>query len=205
MNKCGLSRNNWLSLEIDQITRENLHIMTSNITKILFDNGILFNPMPYDQIHMTGIFIGEELHKLNSLKPDIIPQLNHTDQHNKTTCFELKFIGFQMFPPAKRNIIVAKYQCSEELKKRIQNIVNTIDQFSGLNLKQNNNFDPHITLGKIDSSSVRNLTDLEDLLKTLTHTETLNFSTKTLHLCGAINARNKHSSNLISQRWYIQL
>ena len=100
MSNGGLSRNNWLSIEIDSSIRKKLHDAGTIIKQMLSNINISFDNMTYDNIHMTAIFLGENLHKLNSHKPDIIQKLQIIFL-NELMILEFKFINFQLFPPNK--------------------------------------------------------------------------------------------------------
>lgn len=110
----------------------------------------------------------------------------------------MKFIGYELFPPNKRNIIIARYSCSQEFLKKIKEIIQIIENESGVRISDMNNFEPHITLGKITNTEM-----IEEVIATL---KPLNdFKTNGLYLCGHINAPNKMKCKDIVQKWNIQL
>lgn len=93
--------------------------------------------------------------------------------------------------------IVARYSLTPEFKQKITEIAQMIETVSGI-INMINNFEPHITLGKI--------TNTENIEELITKLKPLNdFKTNSLYLCGQINARGKMKYKDILQKWNIRL
>ena len=68
-------------------------------------------------------------------------------------CFILSLVGFELFPPGKNNLVVARFDVDKSLIKAHDRILNN---YFATNEKvmQGDCFQPHITLGKIQGKSL---------------------------------------------------
>jgi len=188
-----MSHNNWLSLDLDIETRKNLHDIAEYIKincNALFGENVSFEPMKYDDIHMTAIFIGDKIYANmhNYNRQSICTIINSKlIQH-----YELTYEGYKLFPPNKQNLIVVTFTCSQKLLERINDIVIIMEKNGFVGLKQLNNFTPHITLGKIRATKqqIDRISQNNDLHH-IPIMETKSFITSSLYLCGEISKNKK--------------
>jgi len=196
----GTSKNNWLSVRIDPGVLQQLFEATKSIQQILLNINVKCEPTGLSGIHMTAVFMGENLHKIDQTIPGQLKTLNSTDP------VEFKFISFDLFPPNKNNIIIARYECPDAFKNKIRSLVDTIDNLSKLDLKSTNNFYPHVTLcrlkGKIPESLLQTI---DALVKTVQVQGSVSFTSNELFLCGKVFAPNKEDEEKIKQNWLIKI
>jgi 2'-5' RNA ligase len=209
-----MSKNNWLSVNINDGKRQYLYDIENMLVEELGKEGIIFSVMEYNAIQMTALFMGDYLYKLNQANAFL---KLITDQKQE---YEFKFIGLELFPPKKHNLVVARFACSKDMTTRIRDMANIIDTVAETNIDKFHNFIPHITLGKINLSEVKDDTLETSSLEKNTYRklslaisrvqeridlEKLNFSSSGLYLCGKVFAPNKQLEQEIRKNWFIIL
>jgi len=143
-------KNNWLSFTIPNELRRDLRALS-----LFIENQTSFNPMSFENIHMTAMFFG----KVPVREQEVIDIVS---RHNLSGSFE--FDKLEFFPPSKRNLIIARFKMSSpeisntlnEIKKELSDELGYV--FAEKDLKSD--FVPHITLGKLKVSS----NELHDLI-----------------------------------------
>lgn len=166
------NRNSYLVLSLSDKLRSNLYVLAQKLKNSIanIDNGtgnLDFDLMEFENIHITFFFTGELLHKLSRIQLKnwydsvtmIINEVLNEAKLNEAKMNEplmIQYTGFDVFPPAKSNLIVAKFDVSNLLHKMYQKIAESSkhllgDDSSGLKLidKLNMEWIPHCTLGKI--------------------------------------------------------
>lgn len=144
---------NYIALNLEYEFIEQLKIICDDIKNILNVNGYDFIPMDKQNLHMTLVFLGSVLQVNRNNKIKIVENniLNFENQFNDKI---LEFDRFELFPTEKKNLIVAKFKCSD--KKFISNMIFYKKTFTVLDAKEENYFTPHITLGKIPNIKPNN-------------------------------------------------
>lgn len=170
-------RNNWLSFTIPDDVRAKL-----NDLAIVLSETYSFNPMTKDDLHMTCVFLGKQFKKKDM---DVINQI--INAHNFTG--EFKFVGLDLFPPNKKNLIVARFEGSNNILKNVLSIKTHIQNTLGY-IIDTDQLVPHITLGKlsINKSELSELINSGKVTNTKLSTE-LNFTinvSQPLYMCGEL-------------------
>lgn len=132
-------KNTWLSFILDNDTRE----LMFNINNSLDSNKI--NVMDYYSIHMTAVFFGKRLKGLNKETLKDINDCIITIITEYSDTIKLEFNKFELFPPDKKNMVVALYKPNKVLTSIILKIKK---QFPEL-CDKTEEFIAHITMGKI--------------------------------------------------------
>jgi 2'-5' RNA ligase len=82
----------------------------------LADENVSFEPMAYDDLHITTLFMGPTLQRL---KPEQLALIKAgiCSRQSQSPC-HLVFAGLSLFPPGKLNLLVAHFKPSPALTKR---------------------------------------------------------------------------------------
>ncbi len=178
-----MNKNNYISLDLPDDFRKELFDIVTHIThniKTITGANVVFKPMSYDDLHMTIVFLGDKLKHSQKLlvKENVldIPTL------------ELKFDSYELFPPNKKNLIVAKFLNNKMFDKLLIKLRQHLKDLNILTPDNNVNeqFIPHITLGKIMSLKEENKTNTDfHQIKKLD-----NLHIDGYHLCGNFNNNN---------------
>lgn len=116
--------------------------------------GIGFNPYAEEKLHMTFVFCGEALLKLS--KVDLIAMHSELHQIVSTSVIdvELSFKCFDLFPPDKRNLIIAQFEAPLVLQRLRASVWKVCLKY-GVALRDDSEWMPHITMGKIKATKAQ--------------------------------------------------
>lgn len=117
------------------------------IIKTLLDNSISFRQIPLNTIHFTAYSFRDTLSNKSKNEMCKVKKLIY-DQFNQLTDPILKFETFEII---KKNILVAKFSCTEQVDKFVDRIklINSTISVAPIT-KTNKTYYPHISLGKIE-------------------------------------------------------
>ena len=165
------NRNAYLCLALPDATRTTLRTLALRLEANAKEHGGSFKPMEEEDLHMTFLFLGEQLSGL-SAKSLLHWHLQLCNAFTETvTCnggnnaVQLKINQLTLFPPQKCNLAVAVFEASE-LMHRLQSKFEQISVETGLALSgslrhcadgtDNSGpalWVPHVTLGKFRTKS----------------------------------------------------
>mmetsp|Transcript_3816 Transcript_3816/g.4673 ORF Transcript_3816/g.4673 Transcript_3816/m.4673 type:complete len:181 (+) Transcript_3816:50-592(+) len=134
-------RNSWLSFTIPNEIRSRLHDIALNIA-----SKTKFDPMPYNYIHMTAVFLGN--------KTRVTPEmLDIVAQYDLSGAF--RFDRLEYFPPSKLNLIVAIFETdNSEIAIKLAEMRKQLKNEFGFDMSERDLqaqlFVPHFTLGKLN-------------------------------------------------------
>jgi 2'-5' RNA ligase len=141
-----MNQNNWISLVIPDEIRGDIYnsvqYIDQHIKDLIGTDKVEFMPMDYNDIHMTLVFCGEHLRKLNKDQQAKIKEI--IDKFKQS--YTVKFDKYMLFPPNKENLIIALFTLEKSCLTSIYNMKKELVQY-GIPLDAE--FIPHITLGKI--------------------------------------------------------
>ena len=107
-----------------------------------------FKPMTEDMMHMTFIYLGE------NLSYNATMQL--ADNFNISGDWSLIFEGYELFPPQKQNLVIGRFSPGSSIMDVRNTIVTNIGP-ANLKDKEPYLWIPHITLGKLVGKQVKNI------------------------------------------------
>lgn len=163
------NNNNWLSFNIPDNVREQLCIVQSEI-----QNEYNFNPMSYNDLHMTIYFFGEKIRNKN-IYYKVGQIINSIFNKNE---YKFKFKGYSYFPYNKPHYIVALYDIDSDTNNLVKQLNNEISKLGiGLNTEFNI-YTPHITLGKIKGKYEQS---------ELNYTKSTDFISNGTYMCGRLD------------------
>eukprot|EP00928_Gymnodinium_smaydae_P013061 TRINITY_DN14760_c0_g2_i1.p1 TRINITY_DN14760_c0_g2~~TRINITY_DN14760_c0_g2_i1.p1 ORF type:complete len:548 (+),score=76.72 TRINITY_DN14760_c0_g2_i1:83-1726(+) len=144
----------FLAVEIDETFRAQLYAtasaLASSPSQMLGVPDIAFEPHARNRLHMTFVFCDNMLPRLS--KDNLIAlhgKINDTIQGvADSDLLSFKFAGFELFPPDKMNLIIARFQASEQLHSLRKLLWETCVEF-GVAKKDDGEWMPHVTLGKL--------------------------------------------------------
>jgi len=116
----------------------------------------IFEPMEYDGIHMTIAFL-VNIMKGTKIEDDINLIMNKFN-FAKYQNMNIGFSNYDLFPETKQNLIVAKFNVSQEFTNDIIKIQKEFCKFGIVQDKYY--FTPHITMGKIMHKNEKTKIDL---------------------------------------------
>lgn len=128
--------------------------LTNELTQEIFEIGnwiknnnadFQFEPMEYDGIHMTIAFLGNIMKgkKIESDIESIIGKFPFAKYQN----MNITFAGYDLFPESKQNLIVARFNVSQQFT---DDVIKFQKEFCKFGAEQDKYyFAPHITIGKI--------------------------------------------------------
>jgi 2'-5' RNA ligase len=162
------NHNSYLSLSISEEVRQQLYGIANKFQRAIStldgQQTFGFEPMKWEDLHITFFFAGENLHSMSSheliLWHDGIQAIIADVLGKIQTPIELQFTGFDIFPPEKSNLIVAKFDASPELfeiQSRVELLTSDLQignsgslrRMVELNSGKCGKWQPHCTLGKI--------------------------------------------------------
>lgn len=167
-------RNSFLAVALDDELRGELagaaRALRDSAADLLdLPPGTGFGPLEADKLHMTFLFFGEHLHALpapevRALHGGIETAVAAAASAAAASDAEaiqkrLAFQGFELFPPGKMNLVVARFQASPALAE-LRDAVIDICRAQGKSLplsyfsliEGEGAWSPHVTLGKIKAS-----------------------------------------------------
>lgn len=145
------------------------------IVTTLSNNDISFRQIPLNTIHFTAYSFRDALSHKSKNEICDVKQVIY-DQFNQLTDLILKFETFEII---KKNILVAKFSCTEQVNKFVNEIklINSTISVTPIT-KTDKTYYPHISLGKIEWKYKQTNLDILNNITfpdiTITH---LNFNT----------------------------
>jgi 2'-5' RNA ligase len=205
---------NWISLKLPVNIREWLNKETLSLKEFISstennknkseikeesqtkETPLDFYPMNFDDLHLTLVFCSDYFKKLNH---EQIKKVNNILQEFQNTEFNLIFNMFELFPPGKQNLIVAKFTLDLKTNKKVIQLRKQLFSVFGVAKPEENikdftedyerDFIPHITLGKIKGyNPKKHNVDLlkynSEALKTEGLLNVNKFTTSGTYMCG---------------------
>mmetsp|Transcript_9601 Transcript_9601/g.11155 ORF Transcript_9601/g.11155 Transcript_9601/m.11155 type:complete len:233 (+) Transcript_9601:343-1041(+) len=153
----------WLSQVADYIQQDTITAMDVTVDSSSSpNNNIGFAATPLDRLHMTLVFCGEGLLKLSS---DELSKV-HAEMDQAVRRYPpqevnrmLELTGFDLFPPTKCNLLVAKFTAPpmlQALRRELWQILLAAGGKQGTcAMTDDSEWIPHVTLGKFKASSTQ--------------------------------------------------
>lgn len=119
--------------------------------------------MEANSVHITICFLGSILETDRKKKTIVV----NSEIENFSKIFSnkiLEFDEFCLFPDTKKNLIVAKFKCTDKNYPFCQNMIKFKKEFVKIGATEENYFVAHITLEKIQNMSIKNINVIEPLL-----------------------------------------
>jgi len=126
-----------------------------------------FDFMEPEQLHMTFLFFGEclrnlEASQLRTAYAQICEKVSDALSEADTLTAPLEFIGFELFPPQKRNLVVARFKTTDALL-RLRDAMFASLRTQGISMPASfftliegeGAWSPHVTLGRIRASKAQ--------------------------------------------------
>ncbi len=164
-----MGKPNYVALNLDHEYKTHLVSICEQI-KNLIQNSTNndFIPMQINSLHMTICFLGSVLEKDRKTKEIFIDdQINKFSEIFDNTVLE--FSGYELFPPTKKNLIVATFKCSKNNVKFVEQIIQFKNEFVKIGANEEKYFTSHITLGKIQNMQIKNAYIFENMLQTFSN------------------------------------
>lgn len=153
------NKNSYFCLALPDETEAELvrlaEMMESDAERCL-GSPVSFRAMERDAVHVTALFCGEALAQLDTASlTSFYQQFLSAAQRVAATQSHLKFVGYDFFPPEKKNLVIARFVASTELQA-FRDEVARIACIAGLaeadRLDPDEAWMPHATLGKIGAT-----------------------------------------------------
>jgi 2'-5' RNA ligase len=177
---------NWISLKLPSDVTTWLSSETINLKKFIsncnsqsnLDFKLDFDPMLLEDLHLTLIFCGSYFKNLDKNQ---ISKVNSILHDFELIIFELSFDRFELFPPGKENLIIAKFKLDFNTLRAVTTLKSKL--YKVLNMKEEiSELIPHITLGKIKFYNPQKYSvDLNKYQSTLIVPQ---FETSGTYICG---------------------
>lgn len=166
-----MGKPNFIALNLSKDFTEYIAAICEQIKITLLEQtGFEFIPMEATSVHMTICFLGSVLETDRKNKTVIVN--NEIENFSEQFAGKvLEFEEFSLFPDTKKNLIVAKFKCVDKKDNFCQNIIKFKKEFTKIGTNEENYFVPHITLGKIQNMSIKNINIVEPLLSELPRIE----------------------------------
>lgn len=160
------NQNNFLAVALEPSMVDELHrvakaLEASTPEFLGLPAGATFDPIANCSLHLTFLFLGEFLRKLPAdelrhLHAACVVEVQAALTTNESLAQTLPFLGFQLFPPGKANLVVARFGATEgllQLRARILSVcaetgVSLPASYFSL-IEGEGAWTPHVTLGKI--------------------------------------------------------
>merc|ERR1719440_2033434 len=148
----------FLAVSLDSSLKAALHQVACSIASLpqekLGVRDIGFNPHEEDKLHMTFVFCAEALLKLP--RADLVAL--HAEiaelSRNCVAAGDLVFKGFDLFPPEKMNLIIARFDAPEFLQSLRFAMWQACLKYD-VAVKDDSEWMAHITLGKIRATKAQ--------------------------------------------------
>jgi len=149
----------FLAVALDDELRAVLHHVACAIEaspeQSLGVEGVGFLPHAEDKLHMTFVFCGEALKKLPKANVTALHgEIQAKTRRNSALEGHLEFKAFELFPPEKMNLIIARFEAPPFLRE-LRQFTWAICLKYGVAMKDDEDWMPHITLGKIKATKAQ--------------------------------------------------
>lgn len=167
------NRNAFLAVALDEAAVESLRAAAKALVAdpqplLGTDSDVGFKPVDDADLHMTLLFFGEHLGalpaaELRSVYEGLCEVVRSACASAGASITErLEFCAFDLFPPEKNNLVVARFRPSRALLELRERVLATV-RVSGLSLPSSlwtrlageGAWTPHVTLGKIRASKAQ--------------------------------------------------
>lgn len=160
------NRNAFLAVVLDGTTRAAVDRAARDLaarpSELLgMPHGTGFDPIDMDSLHMTFLFFGEHLRELpaaelRSFHTALQTELSSALEGDTPPQASLAFRGFELFPPEKMNLVVARFEATPPLLRLRDRVLGACREH-GVSLPRSffkmiegeGAWSPHVTLGKI--------------------------------------------------------
>ncbi|KAK3267555.1 hypothetical protein CYMTET_23894 [Cymbomonas tetramitiformis] len=148
----------FFSLALDEVDRMTLHAIATSIeaapSELLGVAGTGFSATPYEKLHLTFVFCGEQLsrlprERLTAMYHDI-RVVTEAASLSLSGC-RLTFQNLSLFPPGKNNLIVAHFDAPRTLRD-LRQAVYALCLEAGVAVTGDDEWAAHVTLGKIKAT-----------------------------------------------------
>jgi len=166
---CGMACHNaFLAVILDEGTLDDLdrianalHESPSEMLGFPAGTEVGFDPMVKSSLHMTFLFFGEHLRglpsgELRQVHAAIQAEVEEASSSAALPTEPLRFCGFELFPPGKMNLVVARFEATDPLRT-LRSRVLAVCKEKGVSfpvsyfasIEGEGAWTPHVTLGKI--------------------------------------------------------
>jgi 2'-5' RNA ligase len=145
-------------------------------------------------MHMTLVFLGSSLRGPKSPKRAQLEECMRAFDAEATTTgdLSLKFDSLELFPPSKRNLLIARYLVDGAALEAIRALQNACFEAGAVSLEehtalQNTPFVAHVTLGKFRGMRTDQISAVDKAVATVnksTNNEQLSLPFQACCLCG---------------------
>jgi hypothetical protein len=127
----------------------------------LEEDSVSFQPMAYDDLHITTLFVGPSLQRLKPEPLGCIRDRMCSSRMHPGDC-SIQFAGLTLFPPGKHNLLVAHFKPSDLLMQRWlelrEDTVSALRDAASVDvasmvLRDNPEWICHATLGKLRATT----------------------------------------------------
>jgi len=141
----------YVSIDIPAVYKQACAEVTQLVKDQLWRDDITFEPVADEVLHMTIAFMGNTL---RNQKPEVHDRLSLIVQNYSSQLrgSSLAFASYALFPPSKKNLLVATFAMSGKTLAVIKNLKRDVFGL-GLLSEERETFVAHITLGKILSKT----------------------------------------------------
>lgn len=145
-----MAPNLWLSLVLAPAAKDALQ---QCISQIQTTSPVPLDAMSHKDMHMTLVFMGSSSRSMLSAKRVELQQLMDSFTVDATRGTSLQFEAFELFPPTKRNLLIAKYAVQGEELKAVRKLQAECFAAGFVSDEEHNQrleseFVAHVTLGK---------------------------------------------------------
>jgi 2'-5' RNA ligase len=152
--------NAYLAVALDDASRAHLAALQAGITASVArsEANAAFDPMAFDMLHLTFFFAGEALgrlpaHLLYDWHAAVAGAIAASGLRAEDG--RLSFSGLDVFPPGKRNLVIARFDATERLRALRAEVI-VLARGLGGELgdlaARDLDWSPHCTLGKVYAS-----------------------------------------------------
>jgi len=146
-----MAPSSYLSLVLAPATRDALQTCIAHIQSA--------SPVPLDamsnaDMHMTLVFLGSNMRGLTSAKRAKLEEVLETFSANASaTAEDLEFAALELFPPSKRNLLIARYSIKGKNLEAVHKLQAACFEMGLVSKEehtksQSTEFIGHVTLGK---------------------------------------------------------
>jgi len=165
------NRNAFLAVALDGETLRSMDsaaraLQESPAELLCMTSGVGFDPLTTESLHMTFLFFGENLRnlpaaELRSLHAAVRAAVEAAASEAELPTTPLAFRGFELFPPEKMNLVVARFGATPELLRLREAVLAacrehavTLPASYFTLIEGEGAWSPHVTLGKIRASRI---------------------------------------------------
>ena len=157
----------FLALDLSELTREALHYAAWTVQRktaavmmpaVADVSDLGFDATAAERLHMTFVFCGDSLLTLPADRlTDLNQQIEAAICRAQALHIEapaLQFVAFELFPPTKNNLLIARFEAPMRLRM-LRHELWEICRAAGVAKSDDSEWLPHVTLGKFRASKAQ--------------------------------------------------